>query len=279
MNEKPLRDIKVVNLAINLPGPAAAALLAERGARVTKVEPPGGDPFEGYCPAWYRMMRQGQTVLRVDLRVAEGRAEVARLLEDSDVVIASFRPSVLARYGLDWTTLHSRYPRLCQVSIVGYPSPHQERSGHDLTYQAQTGVLCPPSLPRTFLADMACAERAASHAVTLLYSRERGDGSGSVELPISECAEYFAQPVRHGMTGPGATFAGAWPRYNLYETREGWIAIALVEAHFWQRFRTELGIPGEEAIYEELRKVFVTRSAADWEALARSLDLPIIAVR
>ncbi len=127
MNEKPLRDIKVVNLAINLPGPAAAALLAERGARVTKVEPPGGDPFEGYCPAWYRMMRQGQTVLRVDLRVAEGRAEVARLLEDSDVVIASFLPSSLPVRS-DWTTRTCRYPSLTRFLSSDTLHPFRDRA-------------------------------------------------------------------------------------------------------------------------------------------------------
>jgi crotonobetainyl-CoA:carnitine CoA-transferase CaiB-like acyl-CoA transferase len=115
--------------------------------------------------------------------------------------------------------------------------------------------------------------------LTLLYSRERGDGSGCIEVAISECAEYFAQPLRYGMTGPGAKFAGIFSRYNLYETRQGWIAIAPLEAHFWERFREALGISGDEPGYGELQEVFLTRSAAEWEAFAASLDLPIAAVR
>src|SRR4051794_26225209 len=160
----PLRGIRVVSLALNVPGPAAAAHLCGLGAAVTKVEPLDGDPLARMCPAWYEDLRAGQDVVRLDLKDAAGRASLDGLLEGADVLLTSSRPAALDRLGLSWPDLHVRFPHLVQVAIVGHAAPHQEVPGHDLTYLATAGLLVPPQVPRTLLADLAGAERAVSTA-------------------------------------------------------------------------------------------------------------------
>ena len=159
---RPLGGIQAVSLALNVPGPAAAARLRRLGAAVAKVEPPGGDPLASGCPAWYEELCAGQEVVRLDLKDAAGRAALDGLLEEADVLLTSNRPAALNRLGLSWPDLHVRFPRLVQVAIVGHAAPHQDVPGHDLTYLASVGLLTPPQMPRTLLADLAGAERAVS---------------------------------------------------------------------------------------------------------------------
>src|ERR1051325_4424014 len=128
-----LQGVKIVSVALNAPGPVAAARLTKLGADVTKVEPPNGDATKSAAPTWYASLCQGQTVLRLDLKSPDGRAQLDGLLAQADLVLASFRPSALQRLGLDWESLHARHPRLCFVGIVRQPAPHQERNGHAFT--------------------------------------------------------------------------------------------------------------------------------------------------
>src|SRR5437588_2233383 len=118
-----LQGVKVVSLALNAPGPVAAARLTKLGAEVTKIEPPSGDPINTAAPEWYASLCQGQTVLRLDLKDAAGRARLNNLLQDTDLLLASFRPSTLQRLVLDWESLPACYPRLCFVRIIGYTPP------------------------------------------------------------------------------------------------------------------------------------------------------------
>jgi alpha-methylacyl-CoA racemase len=276
---QPLKDIKVVSLALNVPGPAAAIRLSRLGASVTKIEPPGGEPFAQWCPPWYETLCAGQRVLCLDLKSVRGLDEMKGLLEETDLFLTSIRPSALDQLSLGWTGIHSRHPRLCQVAIVGYPSPNQNKVGHDLNYQAAFGLLSPPHIPRTLLADLAGAERAVSSAMALLYARERGFGAGYAEVTLSESADIFAEPLRYGITAPGGLLGGGLPQYNLYETRQGWIAVAALEEHFQHRLAKELGFDRSNISHEEFQEIFVTKTAVEWEVWATALDLPIAAVR
>src|SRR5215213_4494077 len=154
-NTKPLRGIQVLTLAVNVPGPATAARLCELGATVVKVEPPEGDPLARANPDWYEALVSGQKVIRLNLKETDGRDRLQELLEESDLLLTSTRPAALERLGLGWTELHDRYPQLSQTAIVGYPAPKDDVPGHDLTYLAGFGLLDPPEMPRTLLADLA----------------------------------------------------------------------------------------------------------------------------
>jgi alpha-methylacyl-CoA racemase len=278
IEQKPLDGIKVLSLALNVPGPVAAARLGRLGASVSKVESPAGDTFATWCPSWYRELCAGLRVVTLDLKTVEGRIEMETLLTQSDLFLTSFRLAALKSLSLDRDSVYMRHPRLCQVAIVGYPSPEQNRAGHDITYQAALGLLAPPHNPRTFIADLAGAERAATSAISLLYARERGFGAGYTEVSLSESAEEFAGPVRHGITTTGSIFGGGLPEYGLYETLQGWVAVAALEKHFRDALGRELGLDGDIS-REKLRGVFLTKTALEWEQWAAERDLPIAAVR
>src|SRR5687767_11982811 len=151
----PLSGIRVLCLAIYVPAPAAARRLAALGAEVVRVQPPTGDPLASWSPGWYDALRSGQTIRRLDLKAAADRAAFDLLLEDADLLLTALRPSAVARLGLDWPRLQARHPRLCSVAIVGRASSDGDRAGHDLTYLAPHGLLRPPQMPATLLADLA----------------------------------------------------------------------------------------------------------------------------
>jgi crotonobetainyl-CoA:carnitine CoA-transferase CaiB-like acyl-CoA transferase len=271
---KTLEGIRVVNLSANLPGPAAALRLCGMGAACVKIEAPSGDPMEIYHAEWYREMAAGQVLVRLDLKSGEGREELDRLLESADLLISASRPAAMERLGLGWEALHGRFPRLCQVAIVGYPAPRENEAGHDLTYQASLGLLTPPHMPRTLLADMAGAEMTVSSALALLLCRERGGGAGYAEVALSEAAAALAEPLRYGCTAEGALLGGGIPEYNIYRACDGWVAVAALEPHFKNRLEAALSV----STVEEYRTVFATRSASEWELWGQELDVPVVMV-
>ena len=262
---------------LNLPGPAACARLRDMGASIAKIEPPAGDPFEAFCPSWYRRLHEGVEVGRLDLKSETGRHAMAKLLAGADLLVTAQRASALARLGLDPAHLASAYPRLCHVAITGHAPPHDEIPGHDLTYLAEHGLVAPPEMPLTLFADMAGAERAVSTALALVIARERS-GKGAVQaVALADAAAMLAQPLHEGLTRPGALLGGGFAGYNLYAARTGWVAVAALEPHFAQRLAQRFAL--KEIGIDELRDLFGTHDAEYWQAWGREHDLPIVAVR
>ncbi|HYH83204.1 MAG TPA: CoA transferase [Longimicrobium sp.] len=273
----PLDGIHAVTLAVNLPGPLACARLHALGAVVTKVEPPAGDPLAGFTPGWYAELAAGQRVVTLDLKDEAGRAALEPLLAGADLLVTASRPSAVERLGLGWMDLHARHPRLCHVAITGYPPPDEDRPGHDLTYLASAGLLAPPALPRTLMADLAAAERAVSTALALLLARARdGDGDGRhATVAIADLADELAAPLRHGLTAPGDVLGGGSPTYGIYRAKDGWIALAALEPQFARRLAAELYVNLDRPALED---AFARRAVAEWTAWAEARDLPVAAV-
>ena len=272
-----LQGIKIVSLALNAPGPVAAARLTRMGAEVTKVEPPSGDATSKVAPKWYESLCRGQTVLRLDLKDPSGRAQLNSMLAKADLLMASFRPSALQRLGLDWKSLHAQHPRLSFVGIIGYLPPLEERTGHDLTYQSDFGLLRPPEMPPTLFVDLARAERAISMALALLNRAARKGEAGCAWVSLHECARDLAEPLKAGLTSAGGLLGGGYPLYGFYQASDGWVAIAALEPHFAERLLSELGL--KKADRAELERIFSQRGAAEWERWAAERDLPLVAVR
>jgi len=273
---QPLSGIRALTLAINVPGPVAAARLRELGATVIKVEPPGGDPLSRISPAWYESLTRDQKIARLNLKDPDERAQLDPLLEASDLLITATRSSALDRLSLGWSQIHAKFPRLSQVAIIGHPPPNEDKAGHDATYQAELGLIAPPHLPRTLLADLAGAERVVSAAVTLLFERERNGVGGHARVSLVEAARIFAEPLRYGITTLGGPLGGSLPGYNIYHTLDGWVVVAALESHFWERLQHELRL--SEPTQEELGRVFLARRSLDWQEWASARDLPLVAV-
>jgi crotonobetainyl-CoA:carnitine CoA-transferase CaiB-like acyl-CoA transferase len=272
-----LQGLRIVTTALNLPGPAACARLRDLGASVAKVEPPEGDPFEQFCPSWYRRLHEGMTIGRLDLKSETGRRAMDKLLDDADLLVTAQRASALARMGLDPKTLAGQHPKLCHVAITGHAPPDDELPGHDLTYLASHGLLSPPELPRTLFADMAGAERAVSTALALVIRRDRSGNAGSATVALADAAAALAQPLHEGLTRAGALLGGGFAGYNVYAARSGWVALAALEPRFEKRLAEKFALG--RLTHEGLRALFATHDADYWEEWARKNDLPIVAVR
>ncbi len=283
---KPLAGLRLLSLAVNVPGPVAVARLVQYGISATKFEPPNGDPLATAAPAWYAALHKGISVDRVDLKSDIGRRQLQDCLAESDLLITASRPASLERMGLDWPTLSRSYPRLCQVAIIGRQPPNENKAGHDLTYQAGLGMVEPPVMPRIMVADLAGAEWAVSAALALLLSRERAPVQQSdgpefevkryAQVALEDAANAFAAPLQYGLTAPGGLLAGTLPIYNLYPAKEGWVAVAALERHFMVRLLGALEVT--ELAYESLAEVFLAKPAGEWERWAVQHDLPIVAV-
>lgn len=271
-----LDGVRVVGLVTNIPGPLAAARLRALGATVRKVEPLAGDPLAMAAPAWYACLVQNIAVERVALRETAARERLLAWLHDADVLLTAMRASALARLGLDWASLHARYPRLIHVAIVGEGAPHADRAGHDLTYQARAGLLRPPHLPVTPIADLGAAERTVSTVLAALLQRTRTQSGIFAEVAIVDAARAAAAPLRHGLTQPRGELGGHLPTYALYRARDGWVAFAPLEAHFAERAAALLGVAQLDE--PTLRTAFLQRDASEWERLAEAHDIPLAAV-
>ena len=272
-----LTGIRVVTTAVNIPGPVAAAMLRDMGAAIVKIEPPFGDPLATGASAWYTELCAGVDVRVLDLKSTEGRDRLDQLLDEADLLLTATRPSSLDRLGLSWTSVHDRFPRLCQVAIVGYPIPRQDEAGHDLTYQADAGLVAPPAMPKTLVADLSGAQRAVIAALGLLLARARGAVPGYVEVALSDAASLFAEPLRHGLTQGTGWLGGGVAAYGIHPTRDGWVAVAALEPHFRTALARELSVDIDDR--EAIARTFATRTAEEWGAWGRERGLPLVAVR
>ena len=252
-------------------------MLRGMGASVVKVEPPTGDPLATFAPAWYAELSTAMEILRLDLKADDGRRRMDELLADADVLITSSRPASLERLGASWPEIHRRHPRLCQVAIVGYAAPRQDIAGHDLTYQAEAGLVKPPAMPTALVADLAGAQRVVIAVLDLLFSREQTGDPGFVEVSLADCADLFAAPLRHGLTTEMGILGGQNAAYNVYPARDGWVAVAALEPHLRMALTRELGVDVEDR--GALAAALSQRSVADWHTWADVRGLPLTAVR
>jgi crotonobetainyl-CoA:carnitine CoA-transferase CaiB-like acyl-CoA transferase len=134
-----LSDLRVLDLSWGIAGALGVLLLAEQGADVIKVEPPGGDPFRDY--SGYAVWNRSRRSVTIDLKQPAGVEAFHRLADTADVVVETFRPGVMDRLGIGFDTLHARIPRLVYASCPAYPEGHRwaNRPGYDALVQASSG--------------------------------------------------------------------------------------------------------------------------------------------
>src|SRR3954453_15674872 len=263
----PLDGITILDFSTLLPGPLATFMLAEAGADVIKVERPGGEDMRAFPPrlgtgsAAFAKLNAGKTSIVADLKTAEGRAKLRPLIARADVLVEQFRPGVMERLGLGYTTVRAINPRLVYCSISGYgqSGPRAQEAGHDINYQARTGLLSlapgttgSPSVPPALVADIAGGS--ISSVLNILLALRQRDLTGEgchLDIAMADAMFTFAWfGLAEGFaTGrfPGSQenmLAGGSQRYALYVTGDGkFLAVGGREPKFWAAFCHGIGLP------------------------------------
>jgi alpha-methylacyl-CoA racemase len=279
---KPLRGIKVVSLALNLPGPACVMQLRAMGASCTKIEPPSGDPMALYMPHAYQQMHAGIKHQTLDLKSDSGQLALAKQLANTDVLITSFRPSAMRKLGLGWRALHKRYPALIHIDVVGAPGELAEIPGHDLTYMAEQGLVTKLSVPPSLFADMGGALMATNATLSALLSRANSGNGQRMEVALSNAAQWLGLPNAWGLTTPSGAVGGAHAGYNVYACADGRVAVAALEPHFAKALAGVAKIKVSAAsdwfglpLKAQLSRFFKRHSRAQLDAWALEFDLPL----
>jgi crotonobetainyl-CoA:carnitine CoA-transferase CaiB-like acyl-CoA transferase len=296
-SDNTLSGIRILSVALNLPGPAALMRLADMGAKCTKLEPlpPVGavkgtstDPMGLYAPHAYAQLHAGVKVVQADLKSGKGQARLHQLLVNTDVLLTSFRPSALKKLGLAWADLHPTFPALNMVSIVGSAGVGAEIPGHDLTYLAAHGLVTGLDLPATLFADMAGSLQASEAVLKVLWQRAkagRTHGRGVFhEVALEDAAAYVGLPRQWGLTTPKGSVGGAHAGYAVYVCKNGRVAVAALEPHFATRLAQVAGLPSgktEQNIMllpktkTQLAAFFANLTRKQIDALAVANDLPL----
>ena len=285
-SSKPLRGVRVVTLALNLPGPAAIMRLAQMGASCTKINPPSGDPMFHYTPDGYALFHKGVKGKTLDLKTAAGQAAIHTLLPNTDVLLTSFRPSALNKLGLGWKSLHKQYPGLSLIEVVGAPGPLAEIPGHDLTYQAEVGLVNGMGLPPSLFADMGGALMASEAALkAVLTLKTTGQGSRH-EVALSEAAAWLALPRRLRMTTPEGAVGGAHAGYRVYACKNGRVAVAALEPHFAASLCEAAGVtishPSKDlfklSTHRAIENFLASQTRQQLDKLASAKDIPMMSL-
>lgn len=300
-----LSGIRVLDLSQYIPGPFATRQLADLGAEVVKIEPPQGDPMQGFgapdadgISVYYKLLNAGKTVVRLDLKAVAGQETFKHLIVKADVLMESFRPGTLDRLGFGTQRLQDINPRLihCALSGFGQTGPYRLRAGHDLAYVALAGALAAqgtaerPVVADPPLADHAGAQQAVSAILAALLRRERIGKGAHLDVSLFESAlswnylELTASQRPQGATArEGGLINGGAAYYRIYRCRDGrFAALGALEAKFWQTFCEAAGRPDlasrhgdplpQTSLIEETAALFAHRSLDEWEKLLADVD-------
>lgn len=295
-----LAGVTVLDFSLQLPGPYATMLLRALGARVIRVEPPGGDPARSFDPQMVETLEAGKELLTLDLRVPAAREVAHRLAARSDVVVEGFRPGVVDRLGIDYASIRERRPDViyCAISGFGQRGPYRAVAGHDINYLAVGGGLDPSAeaaagevgIP---MVDLATGTTAAFLIATALAERARTGEGRYLDVAMIDTAVFWSRiKGAHGQGGADERDAdGHEPAYGAVRASDGkYLALGVVEDKFWQRlcavlewdeWRDDPALARYDArrrrgteIFERLGKKIATRPRAEWLELLWEADVP-----
>lgn len=307
----PLDGIRLLDLSQGAAGPVCAMLLADLGAEVVKIEPPGGEwgrglgpPFVAGAAAAFLGMNRNKRGIVIDVKRPGGAGVVLRLAERSDVVVVSLRPGVADRLGIGYEAMAARNPRLvyAAVSAFGQDGPWRDRPGVDGVVQAMSGLMSVTGTPGGSpvkvgvpAADMVGGMMCSQGILAALLSRERTGCGQRVDVslldallafqvvPLSMYLASGERPVPHGSAAPYAA-----PN-EAFATRDGHVMVAAYTADRWPRLCAALGAPelatdarfdtnskrvaARPALRQALEPLFLARTTAEWMAIFETADV------
>ena len=280
---QPLEGTLVVELTRYLPGAYAGRELRRLGARVVRVEQPGGDPMRTTAPAWDEALSRGKESVTCDLK-RELDFAVA-LLSRADVVLESFRPGVAERLGVGPSALPASVV-YCSLTGFGAEGRHAARAGHDLNYLGWAGALedTAPTNPPVPAADLAAGGLAAVNAVLAALLARGRDGRGRHVVVSMTHGSHRLVSHRLGGEPLPRLLTGGLASYRIYGTADGrWLTVAALESKFFVRLcellgRSELAerqydASAQDELADALAAAFATRPLADWLALFEHEDV------
>jgi len=256
----PLAGIKVVDLSQIVSGPMAAALLAEQGAEVIKVESPGGDPVRGLGPkkgdrsSMFIAVNRGKQGLSIDLKTRGGRTILERLVCWADVLVENFRPGTMERLGFGAERCAELNPRLIFASITGFgqEGPYRNVRVYDPVVQAVSGLAATqtdhdgkPALIRSLIADKVTALTMAQAITAALFHRERTGVAQRIDVAMVDAALAFNWP--DGMYNysfvddPPTGFPEYGAMMRLWAAADGQVAIGFMQDIEFQAMMRSVG--------------------------------------
>ncbi|MFF0224065.1 CaiB/BaiF CoA transferase family protein [Streptomyces sp. NPDC004629] len=294
----PLAGLRVLEVGHILAGPYASMLLADLGAQVTKIEPPGGDLSRQVSDAYFASLNRGKRSIRLDLGTPEGQGRLHELVRDADALLANLKPSAVHRYGLTYKALRAWNERLVCVALTGWGMDAGDRPAFDYVVQAATGIAAltgasdgPPQLPGYSSADNSAGFAAALGLLAQVVSGRGGQIDVSLRDVMLSQLNYHASAWLNEGTAP-RRLGGAHAYYvpaQLFPTAEGHLALFITHDGFWRAFAAEAGIDGFTTMPERaarrhevvaaVTKALAADTATGWEARLRPLLVPAAAVR
>jgi len=310
-----LSGLRVLDLSMFLPGPHLTLMMADHGAEVIRIEPPGeGEPNrhlgpkQGKHSVYFRNTHRGKKSIVLNLKAPAAREALLTLCEQADVFVEAFRPGVVKRLGVDYEQVRARNPRIiyCSIAAFGQSGPNRDLPAHDLAIESLAGAVSvnlgadgEPAMPGVPAADMAASLMALSAILMALYRREQTGQGDYIDLSMQDAlmawlpnvlgrvfTEKLPPVVKHERTWGGSAF------YRIYRTQdERHITLGAQELKFVRNLLTELGRadlialcergpgPHQAPVVEFLQGVFATRTQADWVQWFRGKDISFAPVK
>lgn len=254
----PLSGIKVLAFTHAVMGPCAGMILADMGADVIHIEPPGGDAtrrLKGFGIGYFPYFNRNKRSLTANLKSEEGREIILKLVEETDIVLENYGPGTIERLGFGYDALKKINERLIFVSLKGFmPGPYEKRVAMDEVVQMMGGLAYmtgPPGQPLragTSVIDITGGMFGAMGAITALYERERTGKGTYVKSALFETTAFLmGQHMAYcalvdGEVPPMPARVSAWSIYRLFDTKDGQkIFVGIISDRHWKQFCQAFG--------------------------------------
>ena len=294
-----LAGIRILEVGHMLAGPYATMMLADLGAEVTKIEPPGGDISRQVGENYFASLNRGKRSVCLDLAAPGGQAQLGELAAAAHALLVNLKPSAIVRLGLTYDALRRWNERIVCVALTGFGLSGGDDPAFDYLVQAATGVAAltgdpagPPTLPGYSSADNSAGLPAALGLLAQIVSGRGGQVDVSMrDVMLSQLNYRAAVYLNDGIT-PRWLPSGAHSYYvpaQLFATAQGYLALFVTHDGFWKSFAAEAGIAGfptmaeraarREEVLAAVTKALAADTALAWEARLRPLGVPAVAVR